>query len=197
MDHGRLHWFEPDELDEGQRRLYDAVTGGPRGAGPKLFDRTDESGRLHGPFNAMLFDSGVGDAQQALGAALRFGADIPGRTRELTILLVAAHARSEYEWYAHRAVGRSVGLSEEEIEALRTGGEATSFSDEERLVRRVVADLITTRDLDDALFAEASSVLGDRLVVALVALVGYYEATALSLGVFRVPLPPGIAPAFS
>ena len=65
-DHGRLHWFAPDELDAAQRALYDVITGGARANGPRAFALTDERGRLNGPFNAMLLSPDVGATLQEL-----------------------------------------------------------------------------------------------------------------------------------
>src|SRR4051812_13535384 len=51
----------------GQRRVSDPVVGGPRGGSG---DRADGSGALRGPFGPMLLSPPIGDALQALGAAL-------------------------------------------------------------------------------------------------------------------------------
>src|SRR4051794_18477744 len=58
MEIGRLPHPTPGELDDDQRAVYDAITGGPRGSGP--FRLTDAEGRLHGPFNAMLVNPQLG-----------------------------------------------------------------------------------------------------------------------------------------
>ncbi len=101
--------------------MYDAITGGPRTAGPTLFELTDEAGALNGPFNAMLVSPQVGNALQQLGAAIRYQSGLSGRIRELAILMVASHWGSEFERYAHEPVARSVGVRESEIEDLRDG----------------------------------------------------------------------------
>ena len=68
----RLPQLTPAELPVEQRRLYDAIVGGPRAAGPQLFELSDEQGRLNGPFGAMLLSPPVGGALQSLGAAIRY-----------------------------------------------------------------------------------------------------------------------------
>ena len=179
MKHGRLDWFAPEELDEHQRALYDAILEGPRSSARRAFPMTDPLGRFHGPFNAMLVDPVVGDAAQRLGAAVRYGTTLEGRSRELAILEVARLHASDFEFYAHAAVGRSAGLS-----------------DDETLIREVVVSLVERHDLDDALYAHAVEVLGTVVVADLVVLVGFYEYTALALRVFRVPLPEGVEQTF-
>lgn len=194
--HGRLPWPTPEELDEPRRVVYDAIAGGPRAADPDLFRLTDSEGRLEGPFNAMLVSPGVGLALQDLGAAVRYRTRLTDRTREIAILALAALRRSDFEWYAHERVGRRAGLTDEELSALRAGEETSTLSEAEAAVLRVTTALATAGDLDDDLFAQAESTLGREKLAELVVLVGYYDLLALSLRVWRTPLPAGEQSAF-
>lgn len=196
MDHGRLHWYEPDELGSEQRTVYDAITHGARGRAPRAFPMTDEAGRLEGPFNAMLVSPEVGLAVQALGAAVRFQTALSARAREIAILEVSAYHRSPFEWFAHAATGRAAGLSGAELEAIKSGAAAPSLDANEQLVRETVRRLVVERDLDDDAFARARAELGERTLVDLIALVGFYELIARSLRVCRVPLPAGVPSPF-
>lgn len=189
MKHGRLPWLRPEELDEDARSLYDKIVGGRRGKGPRLFELCDEVGRLHGPFNAMLLHPEVGRPLQELGVALRYEGKLPARAREIAILIVASRWRSRFEWYAHAAMGRHVGLTEEELELLRSGKMPETLDDSERTIAGVVVELLETRDLSDSVFARASEELGHALLFEVVTLVGYYELLDLSMRVWRTPLP--------
>lgn len=189
--HGRLPWPRPDELDEPRRRVYDAIAGGPRAAGPQSFRLTDDDGRLEGPFNAMLVSPGVGMALQDLGAAVRYRTSLSDRAREIAILVLAALRRSDFEWYAHERVGRRAGLTEDELGALLLGEEPDGLSESELAVLRTTTALATTGDLDDDEFARAAATLGREGIAELVVLVGYYDLLALSLRVWRTPLPAG------
>jgi 4-carboxymuconolactone decarboxylase len=117
----RLPKLEPAALDEDQRALYDAIAGGRRAEGPQLFRLADSEGRLEGPFNAFLLQPRLGSALQALGSAVRYDTGLDDRCREIAILIVAAHWESEFEWYAHEAVARSVGLGDADLAVLRDG----------------------------------------------------------------------------
>jgi AhpD family alkylhydroperoxidase len=188
MQHGRLHWFTPDELDERQRAFYDRLLAGPRDKKGVV----DGSGRLIGAFNARLLDPPVGTAIQELGAALRFGTVLSDRQREIAILTVAQAEQCSYEWNAHAEVGRRVGLTEAELEALRTGrGLGPEASPEENLTWQVVRTLATAGDLPDAGYDEAVRVLGEPALFDLISLTGHYRHTALAIRVWRVPLREG------
>jgi 4-carboxymuconolactone decarboxylase len=195
--HGRLPWPTPDELDAPARKLYDHITGGPRADGPRAFPLTDEDGRLQGPFNAMLLSPEVGTALQELGAAIRYRSSLPARAREIAILELSVLRRSSFEWYAHARVGKQAGLTDAEIAAIHDGAAVTTLDHTETLVRELVRALVHERDLDDDRFAEASAKLGRRALMELIALAGYYDLLALSLRVWRTPLPAGTPPAFN
>lgn len=113
---GRFPLLAPDALMDAQRAVYDAAAGPPRANGP--FVVVDDDGHLAGPFNALLYSPDIGQAVQALGAALRSGGTLSGRTRELVICAVAAELDSDYEWYAHSRVALSVGVCPAELAVL-------------------------------------------------------------------------------
>ena len=189
----RLPKFEPTALDAEQRSLYDAIAGGRRAQGPQLFRLADADGRLEGPFNAFLLQPRLGSALQALGASVRYDTGLDDRCREIAILIVAAHWRSDFEWHAHEAVGRAAGLGDAELAALREGRHA-ELAGRESVVARTAAALVTRGDLDDAEYGEAVGHLGPAGLFELLTLVGYYATLALQLRVFRVPAPDSPAP---
>jgi 4-carboxymuconolactone decarboxylase len=189
----RLPKFEPPALDAEQRSLYDAIAGGRRAQGPQLFRLADADGRLEGPFNAFLLQPRLGSALQALGASVRYDTGLDDRCREIAILVVAAHWRSDFEWHAHEAVGRAAGLGDAELAALREGRHA-ELAGRECVVARTAAALVTRGDLDDAEYGEAVGHLGPAGLFELLTLVGYYATLALQLRVFRVPAPEDTAP---
>ena len=189
----RIGKLEPSALDAEQRSLYDAIAGGRRAQGPQLFRLADADGRLEGPFNAFLLQPRLGSALQALGASVRYDTGLDDRCREIAILVVAAHWRSDFEWHAHEAVGRAAGLGDAELAALREGRHA-ELAGRESVVARTAAALVTRGDLDDAEYGEAVGHLGPAGLFELLTLVGYYATLALQLRVFRVPAPEDTAP---
>jgi 4-carboxymuconolactone decarboxylase len=189
----RLAKLTPDELDTTQRAVYDAIATGPRAQGPQLFRLVDDEGRLEGPFNAFLVQPRLGSVLQALGSAVRYQTELSDRAREIAILVVALHWESAFEWYAHEAVGRHAGLTDDELLALRDG-HYDVFPPAEALVARAVAELVSTGDLADDTYHDTVTALGVAGVFELTTLVGYYGTLAAQLRVFRVPLPGEAAP---
>lgn len=193
MSTPRIPKLAPEELTPAQREVYDAIAGGPRAQGPQLFRLTDDRGGLEGPFNAFLLQPGLGLALQELGAAVRYRTSLSDREREIAILVVATVQDSAFERHAHEALGRHLGLSDAEVEALRGDAAALgdTFTGTELVVAETTHALSSRGDLDDAEHAAAQEALGDQGLFELLTLVGYYGTLALQLRVFRVGAPAG------
>ena len=189
MTDARLPNPTPEELDAEQRALYDEIAGGPRSAGPRLFELVDRQGRLNGPFGIMLHSPAVGGALQSVGAAVRYRSVLPDRIRELAILSVAAHWNSDFELYAHVPLARHAGLTEAEVAGLVAGEEVPFYDPAERVVLGIVRALLGASDLSDEDYAAGRDPIGETGLVELTTLVGYYATLALQLRVFRVTAP--------
>jgi 4-carboxymuconolactone decarboxylase len=184
----RIAKLPPRALDADQRAVYDAIVGGPRARGAQLFRLVDSDGALEGPFNAFLLQPHLGAALQALGSAVRYETTLSDRSREIAILVVAAHWDSSFEWYAHEAVGRHVGLTDDELDGIRAGS-YDGLPGAEGVVALTADRLVRDGDLDDAAYSSAVATLGQAALFELLTLVGYYAALALQLRVYRVTEP--------
>lgn len=189
----RLARLLPDELDEAQRALRSAITGGPRSSGSQAFSLVAEDGSLVGPFGLMLHVPHLGQPLQELGAAVRYLTSFTDREREIAILTVASRLESDFEWWAHAQIGRAAGLSDEELDALAAGELArVPGADPQEVAVHEAARLLADRDpLDDDRYAALLAALGEQRLVELVVLTGYYATLASLLDVFRVGPAPG------
>jgi 4-carboxymuconolactone decarboxylase len=189
-DEARLPYLRRDDLDDAGRAVWDALVG-TRG-------RTvlNEEGGLVGPFNAWVHAPGAGARLSALGATLRFETSIERRLLELAIIVVAAHWKAEFEWWAHARMAREHGVAGAIIAAVGRGETPLFEADDERLVYTVARQLVVDGRVDDATFASAVELLDHRGAVELVSLCGYYTLVSFTLNAFAVPLPPGVPPAW-
>ncbi|MFI1988507.1 carboxymuconolactone decarboxylase family protein [Actinoplanes sp. NPDC020271] len=184
----RLPRFRPEELDDEQRAVYDAIADGPRASG-SAFRLVDEDGGLEGPFNAMLLQPALGGALQQLGSAVRYRTALTTRAREIAILTVARVQQSDFERYAHEAVATAAGFTASEVNGLRHG-DVSAFPDPaDRLVLDLATALAERGDLTGDEFASARDHLGLPVLFELTTLIGYYCTLALQLRVFRVATP--------
>jgi alkylhydroperoxidase family enzyme len=189
----RLDLIAPAELDEAQRALYEAITGGPRASQAGTVPIVDESGRLLGPFAVMLLTPEVGDAVQQVGAKIRFSAALTGREREIAVLAVAGQLRSAFERLAHEPAALRLGLTRAQVNAVLSGRVPDGLSADEVLVGRLARVMTAERNLGDDDYQAGVAALGKERLAELTWLVGYYSALALALAVFRPALPESFA----
>ncbi len=70
------------------------------------------------------------------------------------------------------------------------------LSEDDAAVVRYAIELNRFNSVSDATYAQALERLGERKVVELTALVGYYTMVAMTLNAHEIPLPEGVQPAF-
>jgi 4-carboxymuconolactone decarboxylase len=186
----RLPYLHRDDLDDAGRAVWDGLESS-RG-------RTilNQDGGLVGPFNAWVHAPVVGSRLSGLGAALRFETSIERRLLELAIIVVAAHWKAEFEWWAHARMAREHGVADEIVDAVGRGETPTFLAEDEALVHDLARQLVVGGGLDGATYARAVELLGSQGVVELVSLCGYYTLVSFTLNAFAVPLPPGVEPAW-
>jgi 4-carboxymuconolactone decarboxylase len=144
-----------------------------------------------GPFNVLLRSPEMGDATQKLGAQLRFHSSLPDKLRELAIITTGRYWTAQYEWYAHKRLALQVGVSQATVDAIAAGKRPTSMSTDEEIVYNFVTELLNTKQVSDGTFAVAKNKLGERGVVDMIGLVGYYNLVSMLLNVDQYPLPAG------
>ena len=185
----RLDLTAPADLDDAQRAVYEAITGGPRASQAGTVPIVDESGRLAGPFAVMLLTPEVGNAMQQVGAKIRFSASLTARERELGILAVAGRLRSDFERLAHEPAAIKAGLTQAQVNAVLSGRVPDGLTEDEALIARLAQVMTADRTLPDADYEAGVAALGKERLAELTWLVGYYSALALALSVFRPEIP--------
>jgi 4-carboxymuconolactone decarboxylase len=178
---GRLPPLDPTALSGAQKALYDKIKSGPRG-------------RVGGPMEAMVLCPVAGEPLQELGARLRFDGVLPGKLRELAILVAARFWSAQFEWYAHARIAREEGLDDSVIADIAEGTPPVLASPEETVVYTFCCELHEAHAIGDETFAKAVDVLGREAVIELTMLAGYYTAVSMILNTFEVPLPDGVTP---
>ncbi len=187
---GRLPLLDPKEISGAQKELYDREnTKMVPWADQAGFRSKTEDGKLIGPFNPMLFSPALGGAFLDLQAAEQSQTTLSKRVREVVILSVGAVWKSEYELYAHRAVGRSVGLSEEAVRMLAAGQLPAELNEEEQIARRYTIQLCREHRVSDDVYRAAELAFERRGLVDMAVLMGTYHTVCTLLNGFEVPVP--------
>lgn len=179
----RLAPLTEENMTDEQREIAEAIASGPRGG-------------LRGPFQAWLRSPVMADRAQRLGEFCRYHSSLQPHLSELAIILAGRQWRSQYEFWAHARMAREAGLPEEIIEAVRTGTEPPFRDDQERVIYDVVTEYYATNGVADDTYQRAISILGERGLVDLIGIVGYYGIVSMTLNIFQVDLPEGVEPPF-
>jgi 4-carboxymuconolactone decarboxylase len=175
--------FKPltyDEMAPAQKTMLERLLAGPRGG-------------ADGPFNVLLRSPEMGDLAQQFGAA-RFTTPVPRRLWEMAVLLTARHWTSQFEWYAHRRGAEEAGLSPAICDAIAGGRRPAQMQPDETVIYDFASELLETKQVSDATFKAARDLLGERGVVDLIGVMGWYGTVSMLLNVDRYPLPEGVQP---
>lgn len=184
--------FKPipfDQLTPEQRTLSDAIKSGPRA---KLKSSgASRPGPLGGPFNVWLRSPGIGDLVQKLGEEIRFRSSLAGKLNELAILVTARHWTSQYEWVAHHKLALEGGLNPAIAEDIAQSRRPSAMDADETIVYEFSRELHQTQGVSDATYSAALARFGERGVVDLISVNGYYSLVSMCLNVDRTPVPDG------
>ena len=187
--------FKPiplENLTPEQRVLADAIRSGPRGAVKN--SAAAKPGPLGGPFNVWLRSPGVGNIIQSLGAEIRFRSSLPPQLNELAILVTARRWTSQYEWFAHHRLALEAGLDPAIGVDIAQGRRPKKMSKDQAIVHDFSRELHDTQGVSDARYKAALDRFGERGVMDLIAVNGYYVLVSMCLNVDRTPLPGGAQP---
>jgi len=148
----------------------------------------------NGPFNVLLRSPEIGDLGQQFGASTRFQSSLPQKLYELAILVTARHWTSQYEWQAHHRSALQAGLSPAIADAIAAGRRPAAMQKDEEAVYNFSSELLTTKQVSDATFNAAKGAFGERGVVDLIAVIGWYNTVSMLLNTDRYPVAEGTQP---
>jgi 4-carboxymuconolactone decarboxylase len=187
---GRLPALRPDDLNHAQRVFYDRLVASYEPwAANSGFDVIAPDRSLLGPLNPLLFSPVLGAAQIDVFDADKNATSLPPRVHEVVILTVGAAWDSDYELYAHGAVGRLAGLSDDVVDALLAGRPPDFRNEQEASAYEFTRQLIGRHRVDTETYARAEQAFGHKGLVDMVLLIGLYLATCSLINAFEVPAP--------
>ena len=177
----RLDLPPVEAMTEEQRAACDEAVSGIRG-------------RVPAPMIAWLQNPELARRGQKLGELLRYQTTLEPRLSELAILVCARHWTSHHEWTAHKREGLKAGMDPAVITAIAARQAPALRDHREQAVYEVARRLLATGRVPPPLYAQGVTALGERGMVELVGILGYYCLVALTLNTFELGLPGSIAP---
>lgn len=175
----RMPPLREQDLSAAQRAAAAELAAGPRGG-------------VIGPFIAALRSPELMTRLQRLGEYLRYGNALGPRLTELAILVTARAWSQPLEWAIHVQEAEARGIARTTIAAIARGRRPARMAADEAIVYDFVRQLHATQAVSDATYARALAAFGERGIVDLTAVAGYYTTLAMILNVARTPVPAGM-----
>ncbi len=173
-----LSW---EQLTTPQKTMVDHILAGPRGS-------------MSGPYNVLLRSPEMGDLAQQFGASMRYSSSLSPKLNEFAIIITARHWTAQHAWAVHKQTAIQAGLSPAICDALAAGRRPASMQPDEEAIYNFATELLDTKQVSDATFAATKEKFGERGVVDLVGVLGYYSFVSMVLNVDRYPVAPGVTP---
>jgi 4-carboxymuconolactone decarboxylase len=174
----RLKLLSPGEMTADQRETYDESIAGKRGAPPP-------------PMMAWLNSPEMARHGTRLGAFLRFDTVFPAKLSEIAILVTARHWTAHYEWYAHKRLALKGGLDPSVIDDIMNRRTPRFDDPTAQMIYDVAKSLHEGHGLTQSLYNDAIKLFGERGLVEIIGLCGYYTMVSMTLNAFEFDLPDG------
>ena len=172
----RLRPLPPDQWTDAQREAAHEIVNGPRGA-------------LYGPFVPLLRSPELMDCAQRMGEYLRYRSAIGTRLSELAILVTARQWDQQVEWAIHVPIALRTGIGADVIDAVARRERPRAMLVDEAVVHDFCIELHQLKRVSDATYAEALALFGEKGVVDLMGINGYYTLLAMVMNAAQTPAP--------
>src|SRR5215472_9022209 len=125
-----------------------------------------------------------------LGGAIRSKGELDPVVRELAITRTGLLCEAPYEVVAHKRIGKNVGVTDEQNEALENWRDATCFNEVQRAALAFTDEIVKLRRPSDATFNAIKARLTPGALIELQLFVGFYIMTSKFLETFDIDMQP-------
>ena len=163
-------------MNDEQRAAAQALIDGPRGA-------------VYGPFVPLLRSPELMECAQRLGEYLRYRSAIGTRLSELAILVTARQWDQQVEWAIHVPIALRTGIGPDVVDAVARRERPQAMLVDEAVVHDFCIELHQHKRVSDATYAQALALFGEKGVVDLMGINGYYTLLAMVMNAAQTPAP--------
>ncbi|MFT6582075.1 MAG: 4-carboxymuconolactone decarboxylase [Alphaproteobacteria bacterium] len=184
----RLKPIHPEDMtDSAQRAYYDKIMS------RENFKSLPSGTPLSGPFHAYQRSPNFASKMSDVTSYLRHDGLLEKRLVELATIITGRFWSAEVVFASHAPAALANGINEAAIEAIRHNKTPTFERADEAAIYGFTHTILNKRDVDDETYAATLDVLGEAGMVELIALIGSYSLTSMTLNTFRIPVRPGMA----
>jgi len=151
-----------------------------------------EEGRgyaVRGPWIPLMRSPEVMLRAKAMGDYLRFKPAIGTTLSEFVILVTAREWGQDYEWHVHAPIALKQGIKKEIVDAIADGRRPVGMSEDEEICYDFSIELHRNKRVSDATYQRAVVKFGEKGVMDIVGINGYYTFLAMAMNTahYRVP----------
>jgi len=157
----------------------------------KLIAEQKISGPVLNLYKTMLNHPTLYGPRYKFGSYLQRDSLLPPKTRELLILRTAALTGAEYEWGHHVEAAQKAGFSAAEIRRIKSGPDASGWSEEHAAVLRAADELRRETFVSDRTWATLAKHYDTKRLIEIIYTSGGYTMTALAINSLGIQLEPG------
>ena len=143
-----------------------------------------------GPFNAYARSPGLGLLLLQVSDYVRFNSSLPPRLSEFAIMIAARQWSQPYEWRAHYPLAIKGGLDRQILVDLGAGARPQGMKEDEAALYDFCTELYRDKNVTDAAFKAALAKFGERGIMDLIGIIGYYDIASMALIVQKTTAKP-------
>ena len=162
--------LKPEELSPAQKAWADMIAAPPRNA--KF---------TNPPYRAYIRNPDLAPRLTAMSEYLRWNTSLPPRLSEMAILITARHWSAQYEWFAHYPLAIKGGLDPRIAGAIAEGKRPNNMKDDEAALYDLGTALYRDKKVSDAVYNAALEKFGERGIMDIIGIMGYYDITSMAL----------------
>jgi 4-carboxymuconolactone decarboxylase len=147
-----------------------------------------------GPFNAYARSPALGILLLQVSDFVRFNSSLPPRLSEFAIMIAARQWSQLYEWRAHYPLAVKGGLERQVLVDLGAGNRPQGMKDDETALYDYCIEMYRDKNVSDASFKAALAQFGERGVMDLIGIIGYYDLVSMALITQKANGKPGDEP---
>ncbi len=172
--------LKTEEMTPPQKALADQLAAPPR------------NGNINNPpFRAYARSPEMAQKLISLAEYLRWNSSLPPRLSELAILITAREWTAQYEWYAHYPHAIKGGLDPKVAADLAAGKRPEGMKDDETALYDLVTALHRDKKVSDPIYKGALDKFGERGVMDVIGIIGFYVITSMTLNTMQAGVPDG------
>ncbi|WP_246660824.1 MULTISPECIES: carboxymuconolactone decarboxylase family protein [unclassified Tardiphaga] len=170
--------LKADELNPAQKAWAEMIAAPPRNA--KF---------TNPPYRAYIRNPELATRLSALSEYLRWNTSLPPRLSEFAIIITARQWTAQYEWFAHYPLAIKAGLDPKVAADVAAGNRPSGMRADEAAVYDLATELYRDKKVSDATFGAALKQFGERGVMDVIGIIGYYDLVSMTLITMQASAP--------